>query len=49
MLQKLGDCWSEWSLTMCVDHVVHVAPVYQILVQMQQEKKRKAVHITNDR
>ncbi|KAG2057197.1 hypothetical protein BDR06DRAFT_1005248 [Suillus hirtellus] len=41
MLQKLGDCWSEWSPTMHVDQLVHLAPAYQILVQIQQEKKWK--------
>jgi hypothetical protein len=39
MLQKLGDCWSEWHPAMRVDQAVHLAPAYQILVQIQREKK----------
>lgn len=41
MLQKLGHCWSEWYPAMHVDQAVHLAPVYQILVQIQREKKWK--------
>jgi hypothetical protein len=37
VLQKLGDGWSEWAPAMRRDEAVHLAPAYNILVQIQQE------------